>query len=71
MLIVSSFLLTGEIEEQLRILEDLVPNLISKKVINGGEILYRQVLFVITCMHPFFSLGFQRNTDIFCFHWQH
>lgn len=70
MLIVSSFLLTGEIEEQLRILEDLVPNLISKKAINGGQILYRQVLFVITCMHPF-CLVFQRNTDIFCFHWQH
>jgi len=41
MLIVSSFLLIGEIEEQLHILEDLAPALISKKVINGGEILYR------------------------------
>jgi len=31
---------TGEIEEQLHILEDLAPDWISKKVINGGEILY-------------------------------
>lgn len=30
----------GEIEEQLHILEDLAPDWISKKVINGGEILY-------------------------------
>ncbi|NP_001146884.2 CDT1a protein [Zea mays] len=30
----------GEIEEQLNILEDLAPDLISKKMINGGEILY-------------------------------
>lgn len=35
--------LTGEIEDQLRIFEDLAPNWISKKV-PGGEILYRQVL---------------------------
>ncbi|CAN6298979.1 unnamed protein product [Urochloa humidicola] len=31
---------TGEIEEQLHVLEDLAPDWISKKVINGGEILY-------------------------------
>jgi len=31
---------TGEIEEQLHILEDLAPHWISKKVINGGEIHY-------------------------------
>ncbi|CAN6287879.1 unnamed protein product [Urochloa humidicola] len=31
---------TGEIEEQLHILEDLAPDWISKKVINGGDILY-------------------------------
>ncbi|XP_062201194.1 CDT1-like protein b [Phragmites australis] len=31
---------TGEIEEQLHILEDLAPDWISKKVIQGGEILY-------------------------------
>ncbi|CAL5095855.1 unnamed protein product [Urochloa decumbens] len=31
---------TGEIEEQLHILEDMAPDWISKKVINGGEILY-------------------------------
>jgi chromatin licensing and DNA replication factor 1 len=41
MLIISSCLLIGEIEEQLHILEDLAPDLISKKVINGEEILYR------------------------------
>jgi hypothetical protein len=35
--------LIGEIEEQLHILEDLAPDWISKKVMNGGEILYRQV----------------------------
>jgi hypothetical protein len=32
--------LTGEIEEQLHILEDLSPDWISKKVIPGGDILY-------------------------------
>ncbi|KAJ1295033.1 hypothetical protein BS78_01G192500 [Paspalum vaginatum] len=32
---------TGEIEEHLHILEDLAPHWISKKVINGGEIIYR------------------------------
>jgi hypothetical protein len=36
--------LTGEIEEQLHILEDLSPDWISKKVIPGGDILYRLVL---------------------------
>ncbi|TVT97904.1 hypothetical protein EJB05_56830, partial [Eragrostis curvula] len=38
--------LTGEIEEQLHILEDLAPDWISKKV-QGGEILYRQGLVTI------------------------
>ncbi|KAL6641233.1 hypothetical protein ACP70R_019414 [Stipagrostis hirtigluma subsp. patula] len=31
---------TGEIEEQLHVLEDLAPDWISKKVMHGGEILY-------------------------------
>ncbi|KAL6883565.1 hypothetical protein ACP4OV_010979 [Aristida adscensionis] len=31
---------TGEIEDQLHILQDLAPDWISKKVLNGGEILY-------------------------------
>ncbi|PAN46685.2 hypothetical protein PAHAL_9G210000 [Panicum hallii] len=39
---------TGEIEEQLHILEDLAPDWISKKVINGGEILYSIVPIPIT-----------------------
>jgi chromatin licensing and DNA replication factor 1 len=53
MLSISS-LLIGEVEEQLHILEDLAPDWISKKVINGGEILYRQVSFGNNSKHPFF-----------------
>jgi hypothetical protein len=49
-----SSLLIGEVEEQLHILENLAPDWISKKVINGGEILYRQVSFGNTSKHPFF-----------------
>ena len=65
MLIISSSLLVGEVEEQLHILEDLAPDWISKKVINGGEILYRQVSFGNTSKHPFFVFRFSRNTEIY------